>query len=94
MRLLKGLVDAKEADSIEAQEIECQHPLEQDEGGDEITETLVRSLVIPHDHTKAGPEGSTEGSQEKERPLGDTAASSSSMPLIDAIDDKGQGIEE
>lgn len=94
MRLLKGLVDAKEADSIEAQEIECQHPLEQDEGGDEITETLVRSLMIPHDHPKAGTEGSTEGSQEKERPLGDAPASSSSTPLIDAIDDKGQGIEE
>ena len=54
MRLLKGQVGAKEAGSIEAQEIECQHPLEQDEGGDEITETLVRSLMIPHDHTKAG----------------------------------------
>ena len=94
MRLLKGLVDAKEADSIEAQEIECQHPLEQDEGGDEITETLVRSLMIPHDHTKAGTEGSTEGSQEKECPLGDAPASSSSTPLIDAIDDKGQGIEK
>ena len=53
MRLLKGQVDVKEADSIEAQEIECQHPLEQDEGGDEITETLVRSLMIPHDHPKA-----------------------------------------
>ena len=75
MRLLKGLVDAKEADSIEAQEIECQHPLEQDEGGDEITKTLVRSLMIPHDHPKAGTEGSTEGSQEKECPLGDAPAS-------------------
>jgi len=94
MRLLKGLVDVKEAGSIEAQEIECQHPLEQDEGGDEITETLVRSLMIPHDHHKASTEGSTKGSQEKERPLGDTTASSSSTPLIDAIDDKGQGIEE
>ena len=54
MRLLKGLVGAKEADSIEAQEIECQQPLEQDEDGDEITETLVRSLMVPHDHPKAG----------------------------------------
>ena len=54
MRLLKGLVGAKEAGSIEAQEIECQQPLEQDEDGDEITETLVRSLMIPHDHPKAG----------------------------------------
>ena len=54
MRLLKGLVDAKEAVSIEAQEIECQQPLEQDEDRDEITKTLVRSLVIPHDHPEAG----------------------------------------
>jgi hypothetical protein len=68
--------------------------LEQDEDRDEITKTLVRSLVIPHDHPKAGTEGSTEGSQEKERPLRDAPASSSSTPLIDAIDDKGQGIEE
>ena len=51
---IKELVDVKEADSIEAQEIECQHPLEQDKDGDEITETLVRSLMIPHDHPKAG----------------------------------------
>jgi len=94
MRLLKGVVDAKEAGSIEAQEIECQQPLEQDEDRDEITKTLVRSLVIPHDHPKAGTEGSTEGSQEKERPFRDAPASSSSTPLIDAIDDKGQGIEE
>ena len=54
MRLLKRVVDAKEAGSIEAQEIECQQPLEQDKKGDEITETLVRSFVIPHDHPKAG----------------------------------------
>ena len=54
MRLLKGLAYAKGADSIEAQEIECQQPLEQDKKGDEITETLVRSLVIPHDHPEAG----------------------------------------
>lgn len=54
MRLLKGLVDANEVGSIEAQEIECQQPLEQDKKGDEITETLVRSLVIPHDHSEAG----------------------------------------
>ena len=79
---------------MEAQEIECQQPLEQDKKGDEITETLVRSFVIPHDHPKAGTEGSTEGSQEKERPLGDAPASSSSSTLIDAIDDKGQGIEQ
>jgi len=88
------VVDADKAGSIEEQEIECQQPLEQDEDGDEITETLVRSLMIPHNHPKAGTEGSTEGSQEKERPLGDAPASSSSTPLIDAIDDKGQGIEE
>ena len=50
--------------------------------------------MIPHDHPKAGTEGSTEGSQEKERLLGDAPASSSSTLLIDAIDDKGQGIEE
>ena len=51
---IKGLIDAKEAGSIEAQEIECQQSLEQDEDGDEITKTLVRSLMIPHDHPKAG----------------------------------------
>ena len=54
----------------------------------------MRCLMAPYDHPKASPQASTESSQEKERPLGDTPASTSSTPLIDPIDDKSQGIEE
>lgn len=74
-------------------QIHHQGYLQQENNGDTVPEFPVLGLVVPHTHAQPGTYAAAEDGQHEQSGLGDAPPRPACLQLVNAIDDKGHGID-